>query len=86
MTGEEHFTGERLDQVRNVYASIVGANGRIYICGREGNVAVIEDSSTFKTIATNTLDEGINATPAIVDDEIYLRGDQHLYCIGETTE
>ena len=86
VTGKAHYAGERLDQVRNVYASIVGANGRVYICGRDGNVAVIEDGPTFKTLATNSLDEGINATPAIVDDEIYLRGDQHLYCIGETTE
>ena len=86
VTGKAHYAGERLDQVRNVYASIVGADGRVYICGRDGNVAVIEDGPTFKTLATNSLDEGINATPAIVDDEIYLRGDQHLYCIGETTE
>lgn len=86
VTGKAHYAGERLDQVRNVYASIVGADGRVYICGRDGNIAVIEDSPTFKTLATNSLDEGINATPAIVGDEIYLRGDQHLYCIGETTE
>ena len=86
VTGKAHYAGERLDQVRNVYASIVGADGRVYICGRDGNIAVIEDGPTFKTLATNSLDEGINATPAIVGDEIYLRGDQHLYCIGETTE
>ena len=34
-------------------------------------------------LATNTMDEGINATPAIAGDEMYLRTDGHLYCIAQ---
>lgn len=85
LTGQAHYIGQRLDVVRNVYASIIGAGGHVYICGREGNTAVLEDGTEFRQIRTNTLGEGINATPAIVGDVIYLRGDQHLYCIAEDT-
>jgi outer membrane protein assembly factor BamB len=82
LTGEPHYVGERLGAVRNVYSSIVGAAGHVYVCGREGNVAVIKDGPEFEHLYTNTLDEGINASPAIVGDAMYLRGARHLYCIA----
>lgn len=85
ITGESHYLGQRLEEVRNVYSSLVGANGYIYICGREGNVAVVKDGPEFELVGINKLDgEGINATPAIVGDAIYIRTDSYLYCIGET--
>ena len=64
----------------------MGAAGRIYVCGREGNVVVLEEGPEFKILATNTLGEGIDATPAIVDDQILIRGSRHLFCIAEGTE
>jgi hypothetical protein len=43
---------------------------------------VIRNSPTFEVLAKNTLDDGFDASPALVDKEIYLRGYQHLYCIA----
>jgi outer membrane protein assembly factor BamB len=86
LTGKEHYAGQRLDTVKNVYASIVGAGGRVYVCGREGNCEVLEDGPEFKHLATNTLDAGINASPAIVGDVMYVRTNTHLYCIGTATD
>ena len=41
-----------------------------------------EDGQTFEVLATNTLkDQMFIATPAIVDGEIYLRGQNTLFCI-----
>ena len=60
----------------------IRAGGHVYVCGRDGNIAVIEDGSEYKLLVTNTLDEGINATPAIVENEMFLRTDNHLYCIA----
>jgi hypothetical protein len=34
-------------------------------------------------LATNTLDDRFDASPALVDGEIYLRGYKYLYCIAE---
>lgn len=81
--GELLYGPQRVQGISNVYASIVGAAGRVYIADRNGSVAVLEDSSTHKVLAVNQLDEGFNASPAIIDSELYLRGTNHLYCIAE---
>ena len=43
---------------------------------------VIETGPEMRVVANNVLDEPIDASAAIADDEIYLRGQQHLYCIA----
>ena len=74
---------KRLEGMEGVFASPVGALGRVYIVGRNGKTAVIKRGSAFELLATNTLDDSFTASPAIVDNEIYLRGQKHLYCIAE---
>jgi outer membrane protein assembly factor BamB len=82
-TGERLYGPERLEGVPNVYASIVGADGRVYVAGREGKTAVIQRGPVFKLLATNTLDDGFDASPVAVDSELYLRGNRYLYRISE---
>jgi outer membrane protein assembly factor BamB len=82
-TGKPHFQNRRLDGVPNVFASPVAARGRVYIPGREGTTLVIRTGPTFEVLAKNTLDDGFDASPALVDGEIFLRGHKYLYCIGE---
>jgi outer membrane protein assembly factor BamB len=80
-TGAVRFM-QRLDATPNVYASPVAASGLIYIVGREGTTAVIEAGAEYKPVATNVLDEPIDASPALVGSEIYIRGSKHLYRIS----
>lgn len=82
-TGALRFT-ERLDPLPNVYASPVAADGRIYVVGREGGAVVLEAGPRLKLLATNHLDDGFDASPAIVDGEMYLRGRRHLYRISSS--
>jgi outer membrane protein assembly factor BamB len=82
-TGTPHYALQRLDAVPNVFASPVGAAGRVYITGREGDTVVLRNSPKFELLATNSLDDGFDASPALVDGEIYLRGYKSLYCISE---
>jgi len=82
-SGEKLYGPERLDAVPNVYASPVGAAGRIYIVGREGGAAAVARGKEFKVLATSTLDDGFDASPAIVDNELYLRGRKFLYRISK---
>ena len=49
----------------------------------EGATLVIRSGPKFEVLATNKLDDGFDASPALVDKEIYLRGYQYLYSIGE---
>jgi len=82
-TGERLYGPERLEGVPNVYASPVGAGGRVYVAGREGATAVLEAGRAFKVLATNTLEDGFDASPVAVDKELYLRGQKYLYRISE---
>ena len=83
LTGEPHYQRQRLQGVPNVFASPVGAAGRVYIPGRDGTTLVIRQGGQYEVLASNTLDDGFDASPAIVDDEIYMRGYRHLYAIAE---
>ena len=65
-----------------MYASPVAAAGKIYIVGREGTTAVIKPGPTLEVIAANKLDDHFDASPALVDREIYLRGYKNLYSIS----
>jgi outer membrane protein assembly factor BamB len=82
-TGEPHYQLQRLQGVPNVFASPVGAAGRVYFPGREGTTLVIEHGGAYEVLAENTLDDGFDASPALVDGEMYLRGYQYLYAIAE---
>jgi outer membrane protein assembly factor BamB len=82
-TGKAHYELQRLEGVPNVFASPVGAGGRLYIAGQDGKTIVLRHGPQYEVLATNALDDGFNASPALVDDAIYLRGHRYLYAIGE---
>ena len=44
---------------------------------------VIRRGLKFEVLASNTLDDWFDASPAIVGNEIYLRGYTYLYAIAE---
>ena len=83
LTGSPHYQLQRLEGVPNIFASPVGAAGRVYITGRDGTTLVIRHGTRFEVLASNTLDDGFDASPAVVADELYLRGYQYLYKIAE---
>ena len=60
----------------------MGANGKLYLASENDDVIVVKMGETFEVLATNTLaDQTFIATPAIVDGEIYLRGQNTLFAI-----
>jgi len=64
------------------YSSPVLANGLVYMPNDEGVITVIKPGPTFESVANNAIGERMNASPAISDGRIYLRGVKHLFCIG----
>jgi outer membrane protein assembly factor BamB len=76
---------QRIDDIQGVYASPVGASGRVYLLGRDGNCVVIkhlDQTDKIEVLATNKLDDRFDASPALVGKEMFLRGKQNLYCIA----
>jgi outer membrane protein assembly factor BamB len=82
-TGKPHYLVQRLEGVPNVFSSPVAAAGRIYIVGREGTTAIVKPGPSFEMIRTNALDDHFDASPALVDREMYLRGTKYLYCVAQ---
>ena len=81
-TGQPHYQAQRIDAITNVFSSPVGAAGRVYIASREGKTAVLRHGPKLEVLAVNELNDGFDASPALVDSEIYLRGYKFLYCIA----
>ncbi len=81
-TGRPLYGPVRLPGIREIYASPVVANGRLYITSRDGTTLVLATGPEMQVLATNMLDDVIDASAAVVGDEIYMRGDQFLYCIA----
>ena len=81
-SGKEIYR-ERLGGRGNCYASPVVGDGKIYAGTDGGILVVIKPGDRFQVLARNDLGEGIMATPALVDDKIYVRTDRHLYAFAE---
>jgi hypothetical protein len=79
-SGKPHYSVQRIAKAPGeVFASPVGADGRIYITSRDGVTTVIKHGPTYEVLAENTLDDGFDASPALVDGEIFMRGYRYLY-------
>jgi outer membrane protein assembly factor BamB len=64
-------------------ASPVGGAGRIYLASKEGVVSVLRAGARFEVLASNDMGEMLVASPALADGRLYLRGEKHLFCIGD---
>ncbi len=82
-SGKVLYGPERVEEPRNVYASPVGAAGRIYLVGREGAAVVLEAGPKFKVLARNVLDDRFDASPAVSGNQLFLRGRASLYCLEQ---
>ena len=81
-SGEPHYTAQRTG-LANIYASPVAAGGHVYLTDRNGTTIVIKDSDDFAIVANNSVGETVDATPAPVGNELFIRGEKHLFCIAE---
>lgn len=85
-TGEVVIETTRLTQLPGeMYSSLNAANGNVYITSRRGDTLVFTmGEEGMEEIAVNLLDDVIDSSMAIVDDQIFLRGMDTLYCIQES--
>jgi len=79
-------TGKELWKQRlggNFSASPLYANGRIYLFDEKGKATVIEAAPKYRALATNILDDGFMASPAVAGNALYLRTKTSLYRVEE---
>jgi outer membrane protein assembly factor BamB len=82
-TGKALIDKERLPGLKTLYASPVGAAGRIYLVDRAGTTLVLKKSDKLEVLATNKLDDPTDASPVAVGKQLFLRSASNLYCIEE---
>ena len=80
-SGDVLISRTRMQGLRGVYASPVGAQDRVYFVGRSGTTLVLEKGPEYKVLASNHLDEHFDASPALAGDQLFLRGEHSLYCL-----
>lgn len=81
-TGDKLYEQERLNADGEYYASPIAANGHIYFASSKGTVTVSAAGETLQVKARSKLGEPIYATPAIVEDTLYVRSERHLWAFG----
>ena len=81
-TGTEIFR-ERIGASGQYIASPIAAGDKLIVASVPGIVTVIRVDDELRILARNDFKEEIFATPAIVEDKIYLRTTGHLYALGE---
>ncbi len=80
-TGRAVFEPRRIPGLGNLYASPAAASDRIYLVDRGGTTVVLKHGRQLEVLATNRLDDPIDASPVIVGKQLFLRGAKCLYCI-----
>ncbi len=91
LTSLDPKTGEILKQGRlrgaldKYYSSPVGADGKLYMIDQSGKATVLKAGGQWEILASNDFGEAVFATPAIIDNRIYIRTRNNLYCFEEST-
>ena len=64
------------------HASLVTAGGLVYCLADSGLLTILKPGPAYQIVAQNTLGEKCFASPAISGGQLFIRSDQHLFCLG----
>jgi outer membrane protein assembly factor BamB len=82
-TGNEVYR-QRLEHRGSGFSSSpVAADGRLYLSSEDGDVFVVKSGRTFEILGKNTMGEPLMATPALTSGMMLVRGQNHLFAIGQ---
>lgn len=82
-TGEAKYEQQRLGMEGSFYASPVAANGHIYLINLNGKAATLNAGDKAEVISRADFGERVAATPAIVDDTLYVRTETKLFAFKQ---
>lgn len=83
LSGEPIYREERLGALGDYYSSPIGVGDHVLVASQRGVVTVVKAQANELELAYQIdLGQGIMATPAMVDGNLYLRTTETLYCFG----
>ena len=80
LSSEVVYQGKRIES-GTYSASPLLADGKIYCVDEEGTATVVKAGPEFEILAVNKLDNLTLASPVAVDNQIFIRTADYLYCI-----
>jgi len=83
-TGEVRYEGGRPSVPASFMASPVVVEGHLLLMSQDGDTFVVKTGPRFEVVRTNPLGEPISASPAVAGGRLFIRGEQHLFAIGES--
>ena len=81
-TGNVVYQGQRIESA-TYSASPLLADGKIYCISEDGTTTVLKAGPKFEILAVNKLDNLTLASPVAVDNQIFIRTADYLYCIAK---
>jgi outer membrane protein assembly factor BamB len=81
-TGKVEYEGQRVPKPTTFLASPVAYEGMILLTNEDGDTFMIKAGPKHEVLRTNSLGEGVAASPAIADHKLFIRGEKNLYCIA----
>jgi hypothetical protein len=84
VTGERKYEGGRPPVPSTFFASPVAFDDKILLTSEDGDSFVVKAGPVHEVLATNSVGEPVYASPAIDHGTIYIRGEKHLFAIGNT--
>jgi outer membrane protein assembly factor BamB len=82
-TGEVKYEGGRVPVPARFMGSPVAFGGFIAMTSEEGDTFMLKAGPRHEIFRTNSVDEPVYSSPAISDGRIYIRGERHLFAIGD---
>lgn len=81
-TGKSFWTDTFPKASSSFYSSPVVASGKLYAAREDGVVFVANIDPKFELLSQNDMHERIIASPVPVANRLFIRGEQHLFCIA----
>jgi outer membrane protein assembly factor BamB len=86
-TGEIVYEERIQPSPGQIYSSPILTDGRIYYLSRSGECVILPAEPRFEILARNRLPRSAgvyNASPTIMGDQLLIRADKMLFCIGKS--
>jgi outer membrane protein assembly factor BamB len=82
-TGEPVYTKERLPRAKGFTATPWVAEGKLYLLDENGRVFVVTPGTKLDAKEVAQIEDGLFwSTPAVADGKLFIRGADHVFCIG----
>jgi len=70
---------------RHYSGSLIATDRHVYYQDDGGTTQVVKVGPKFEVLAENRLDEAVYSSPAVSHGQIFVRAEDHLFCIGQDT-